>query len=91
MGISKDDLCQVLEQIKIILNESGVLLELDSHPSVFLAHRSNIQEQSQIAPSVLDHSNIYQPVGSLGVVREIGEGLSLLPSCKMLQSFPDCL
>lgn len=91
MGISKDDLCQVLEQIKIILNESGVLLELDSRPSVFLAHRSDIQEQSQIAPSVLDHSDIYQPVGSLGVVREIGEGLSLLLSSKMLQSFSDCL
>lgn len=63
-GISKDNLCQVSEHRKITLSESGILLELGSPPSVFLTHRSDIGEQSQMAPSVLDHNDIYQPVGN---------------------------
>lgn len=44
LEISEDGLCQVLEHIKIILNESGFLLTLDSPPSVLLTHRSNTGE-----------------------------------------------
>lgn len=62
LEISKDGLCQVLEHIQITLNESGFLLKLDSPPSVLLTHRSNIEEQSQTASSVLAHNNIYQLV-----------------------------